>query len=110
MAQLTKKEREERDKEKRMKVKNSQVGVCQFVQVEVQTFDKLPDGDWQRSGSEFHYGLQYENRVLLLNGIIRSINCSSVRIKKKYEFIPTWATSEMKQKYMDNFLFDIPAF
>ena len=89
-------------------VKQNQLGVCKFVEVRVQTFKQEMDGSWVRTGMAVEQGLQYENRVKLVDGRLVYLNKSGTKIVTEYQGIPLWATKELEDIFIGYDMFDTP--
>lgn len=79
-------------------IKPGQENMCCFVTINYQVIERV-NGKYKRTGSKTENGLQIKNRVYLLNGKYKLINSKSLRIKKKFNEIPEWATEELINKY-----------
>lgn len=79
-------------------IKPGQENMCCFVTINYQVIERV-NGKYKRTGSKTENGLQIKNRVYLLNGKYKLINSKSLRIKKKFDEIPEWATEELINKY-----------
>lgn len=102
------KKRLTRNKENCKKVKPDQIGVCRFIEINVQTFGQDISGKWIRTGMTTERGLQFENRIKLIDGRIMYLNKSGASIVTTYQGIPTWATNELRDTFVDYDMFDVP--
>ena len=83
---------------KASKIKEGQEELCRFVTIEYQIIKKV-NGKYRRIGSKTENGLQVKNKVYLINGKYKMANSGSLRVTKKYDQIPEWATEELIVKY-----------
>ena len=83
---------------KRNVLKPDQENLCQFVTIRYQFIERL-NGKYKHSGSETVNGLQIKNRVYLASGSYKLINNKGVKVLKRYEGIPEWASVELIEKY-----------
>ena len=102
------KQRLEKIHQKCKTVKPNQIGVCRFVEVRVQTFEQDAMGKWIRTGMVIEKGLQYENKIKLVDGRLMYLNKSGVKIVTEYQGIPEWATKELEDIYVGYDMFDVP--
>ena len=89
-------------------VKPDQIGVCRFIEIQVQTFEQDASGKWNRTGMAIEKGLQYENKVKLIDGRIVYLNKPGTKIVTEYQRVPKWATHELEDIYVDYEMFDVP--
>ena len=87
---------------KRNTVKEEQENLCRFITIHYQVISKI-NGKYKKTCSETVDGLQVRNRVYLKNGKYKLINSKGVRIVKKFQDIPEWATEELINKYNEFF-------
>ncbi|WP_455793001.1 hypothetical protein [Clostridium butyricum] len=85
---------------KRSVIKPEQENLCRFVTINYQVIERI-NGKFKRTGNKTENGLQIKNRVYLLNGKYKLVNNKGLRIKRKFETIPEWATDELIQKYKE---------
>lgn len=79
-------------------IKEDQLNLCRFVSIKYEDIQRI-NGKYRHLGSINADGLQIKNRVYLLDGKYKMVNGKSVKVKKIYDDIPTWATSELIEKY-----------
>lgn len=79
-------------------IKEDQLNLCRFVSIKYENIQRV-NGKYRHLGSVKADGLQIKNRVYLLDGKYKMVNGKSVKIKKIYDDIPTWATDELISKY-----------
>lgn len=89
-------------------IKPEQIGVCKFVEIKFQLFDQDENGKWIHTGMTRGKGLQYENKVKLINGRMVYINKKGTKVIAEYEGIPVWATKELEDIFVGYDMFDIP--
>jgi len=81
------------------KVKENQVDSCQFVEAEFTEIKKV-NGKWKPQGKKQIKGLQMRSRIYLSDGGYKLVNNKkNMRIKKRYNGIPEWATEELIGRY-----------
>ena len=66
------------------------------------------DVSWVRTGMTVEQGLQYENRVKLVDGRLVYLNKSGTKIVTEYQGIPLWATKELEDIFIGYDMFDTP--
>lgn len=81
-----------------VKKKNGQVGLVRFVDFQWEAIERI-DGKYRAIGKRHDRGLQIENRIYLVDGHYKMVNNRNVKITKKYNGIPDWATTALKDKY-----------
>lgn len=79
-------------------VKPDQEDICRFVVINYQVIERV-NGKYRRTGSNTEKGLQIKNKVYLLNGKYKLVNSKSLRITKKFNDVPEWASQELINKY-----------
>lgn len=93
--------RRKRNRENMKHVKPEQVGVCRYVEVEIQDFKfNVALNKYERTGSHKRFGLQYENMVYFEDGSSRNLNDSSVRATKIYDAPPANVSPFLEEKYI----------
>ena len=94
-------------KENMKHVKPDQVGVCQYIEAEIQDFAfNVTLKKYERVGSHKRFGLQYENMVYFADGTKRNLNDSSVRATKIYDAPPAIVPVELQKLYIGFTMFD----
>lgn len=86
---------------KRNTIKAEQENICRFVELQWEVIEMI-NGKYHHTGRDYGKGLQLKNRVYLTTGHYKLINSKSVKITKKYDDIPDWATEELIEKYHKN--------
>ena len=86
---------------KRNTIKPEQENICRFVELQWEVIEMI-NGKYRHTGRDYGKGLQLKNRVYLTTGHYKLINSKSVKITKKYDDIPDWATEELIEKYHNN--------
>lgn len=79
-------------------IKENQKELCRFVSITYEIIQKV-NGKYRHLGREQTNGLQIKNRVYLLNGKYKMVNGKSVKVKKTFSDIPSWANQELIKKY-----------
>jgi hypothetical protein len=96
-----------RNKENMKHVKPDQVGVCRFIEVEIQDFIyNITLKKYERTGSHTRFGLQYENLVYFEDGTSRNLNDSSVRAIKIYDAPPSNIPEKLEILHIGFTMFD----
>ncbi len=96
-----------KNRENMKHVKPDQVGVCQYIEAEIQDFVfNVSLKKYERVGSHKHFGLQYENMVYFDDGTSRNLNDSSVRATKIYDAPPTNIPEHLQRLYIGFTMFD----
>ena len=108
MGTVEEKKRLEKIHQKCKTVKPNQIGVCRFVEIRVQTYEQDEMGKWIRTRMVIEKGLQYENKIKLVDGRLMYLNKSGVKIVTEYQGIPEWATKELEDIYVGYDMFDVP--
>ena len=89
-----------KNRENMKHVKPDQVGVCRFIEAEIQDFKyNSTTKKYERTGSHRRFGLQYENGVFFADGTSRNLNDSSVRATKIYDAPPQNIPEELEIMY-----------
>lgn len=101
------KKRLAKNKERCKTVKANQIGVCKFIEIQIQTFEQDESGKWIRTGMTIEKGLQFENKIKLIDGRIMYINKSGTTIKTEYQGIPLWATKELEDIFVGYDMFGV---
>lgn len=105
---MTELEKKKKLQQKCRMVKQEQIGVCKFIEIQTQTFEQDLAGNWKRTGMTTEKGLQYENKIKLLDGRIVYLNKPGTKVVTEYQGIPTWATHELEDIYIGYDMFDVP--
>ena len=84
---------------KRAEVKPEQKDIVCFVEYSEKIIEKI-NGKYRRpTNNRKGTGLQIQNRIVLANGHHKMVNRSSLKIIKRLEGIPQWATQEQIKMY-----------
>ena len=84
---------------KRAEIKPEQKGLVCFVEYSEKIIERI-NGKYRRpTSSQTGKGLQIENKILLANGHYKMVNRTSLKITKRYEGIPEWATPKQIDIY-----------
>ena len=105
---ISEKERLQKIQKKCQTIKPEQIGVCKFVEIKYQLFEQNENGKWIHTGTIKGKGLQYENKVKLINGRLVYLNKKGTKIIAEYIGIPVWATKELEDIFIGYDMFDIP--
>ena len=87
-----------RNAEKRNSIKPEQEDICRFVTIRYEVIKRI-NGKYKRVGSDIVNGLQIKNRVYKTDGSYKLINGKGIKIQKKFDSIPEWATEDLIKKY-----------
>lgn len=84
---------------KRAEIKPEQKGLVCFVEYSEKIIERV-NGKYRRpTSSQSGRGLQVENKILLADGRYKMVNRTSLRITKRYDCIPEWATPTQADIY-----------
>ncbi len=83
---------------KRNTIKPDQEKICRFVEIQWEVIERV-NGRYRHTGRDYGKGLQIKNRVYLLEGKYKLVNNKGLRITKKYENIPEWATEDLIDRF-----------
>ena len=84
---------------KRAEIKPEQEGLVRFVEYSEKIIERV-NGKYRRpTSSQCGRGLQIENKILLANGHCKMVNRTSLKITKRYDSIPEWATQKQVDIY-----------
>ena len=85
--------------EKRAEIKPEQQDIVCFVEFSEKIIEKI-NGKYRRPKNVIKgHGLQIKNRIILTNGHCKMVNRSTLKITKRYEGIPEWATPKLVALY-----------
>lgn len=84
---------------KRAEIKPEQKGLVCFVEYSEKIIERV-NGKYRRpTSNQCGRGLQIENKILLANERYKMVNRTSLKITKRYDSIPEWATQKQVDIY-----------
>ena len=84
---------------KRAEVKPEQENLVCFVEYSEKIIERI-NGKYRRpTESRTGRGLQIQNKIFLADGRYKMVNRTSLKITKRYEIIPEWATQKQIDMY-----------
>ena len=84
---------------KRTEIKPEQKGLVCFVEYSEKIIERV-NGKYRRpTSSQIGKGLQIENKILMANNRYKMVNRTSLKITKRYDSVPEWATQQQIDIY-----------
>ncbi len=84
---------------KRAEIKPEQKGLVRFVEYSEKILERANSKYRRPTISRSGRGLQIENKILLANDHYKMVNRTSLKITKRYDDVPKWATQKQAAIY-----------